>query len=167
MGSAILIPKVILFFLFLIQVAVHGKFWHINVDIIGDSQISLSSTDVDCPTASEIEDCDVIWSFSHSIQIETVQFSLDGQRGDFILISDLPLLFGDSVGNDTELPNDYGDLIASDSLTLMSWESNATSIRVLTKHGAFIHYHKEKRNGNPPEGRDSSFRILIQNLGNF
>jgi hypothetical protein len=128
-----------------------------------DGSISLLSSDFGYPDNEEA--VDVIWAFSHSIALETVSFGLDGQKGDFLLISDLPLLYGEYLRNETVLPEDLHELIVSDSMTLMSWAANETKVHVLSQHGTFVLFHAEPKSPSNGVAFSEGFNITVRNLG--
>jgi hypothetical protein len=94
------------------------------------------------------------------------EFQLDGQSGDFLLVSDLPLTFEESFeeyNNTEETPPFLADSIVTSHGVLASWElQEGATFKVLSKYGSFLYFHAEKvsRGSFPFKG----FNITIKDL---
>ncbi len=91
---------------------------------------------------------DVVWLFTHSIRLNINQFHLNGHSGDFVLISDLPLLDAGDFKEMNETDDGYVDKLAKSIVTdqglLLSWKVNKT-IEVINEHGTFVLFHAEAK----------------------
>ncbi|ODN01765.1 hypothetical protein Ocin01_04912 [Orchesella cincta] len=123
----------------------------------------LKSSDFKYPTNNET--LDVVWLFDHSIRLKVNDFHLDGHSGDFVLISDLPLLYADDFVNGTSDESYVSDLarsILTNQGLLLSWKVNKT-IEAVNPRGTFVLFHTE---ANVPGSTASfeGFDIEVVNL---
>ncbi|CAL8141975.1 unnamed protein product [Orchesella dallaii] len=105
----------------------------------------LLSSDFNYPTNPTI--LDVVWLFDHSVKLIINDFHLNGHNGDFVLISDLPLLYAEEFINSTSEDDDsYVSKLANSIVTnqglLLSWKVNKT-IQAVNERGTFVLFHAE------------------------
>ncbi|OXA55264.1 uncharacterized protein LOC110848680 [Folsomia candida] len=118
---------------------------------------------------SEFEGIDVIWRFRHSIQLEINELQMDGQSGDFLLISDLPLTFEDyfdEYSGTDDMPTDLlpHSIVTSQGL-LLSWELQPGSkFQILSKYGTFVYFHAEGSVPSRGSFEYKGFNITVTNL---
>lgn len=91
---------------------------------------------------------DVVWLFTHSIQLNINEFHLNGHSGDFVLISDLPLLNPEDFLAMNGAEDNYVEKLARSIVTdqglLLSWKINKT-IEVINPSGTFVLFHAEAK----------------------
>lgn len=121
----------------------------------------------DFPLIGNTESIDVLWLFDHSVRLSLNKFHLNGHAGDFVLVSDQPLLKPDLFQNGTS-EDVYIDNLANSILTdqglLISWKTNKT-IEAVNRKGTFVLFHSEPK--DPAwTGKFDGFEIVVQNYGN-
>jgi len=110
--------------------------------IIRNFQDQLLSSEFDYPNNEQR--IDVIWSLDHSIQLDINTFQLDGQNGDFLLVSELPLMYEEYLNGTVLTGEIFNKVFMSSQALLLSWTVNET-IQALSEHGTFIYFHAEPR----------------------
>lgn len=110
---------------------------------------------------------DVVWLFNHSIRLNINDFHLNGHSGDFVLISDLPLLdehdFKEMHGAEEGYVDKLAKSIVTDQGLLLSWKVNKT-IEVINERGTFVLFHAEAK--EPDWQADfKGFNIQVINYG--
>jgi len=85
---------------------------------------------------------DLLWKFSQDIEIRVIKFAVDGQKGDFVLISKHAF---PSMEENVTL-DDFLDLLPIDETILLSWDTEVdtlTRVAVGSSKGAFIYFHAQ------------------------
>lgn len=136
---------------------------------IFENQYRLRSEDFGYPYNNDT--INVVWQFSHSISLDIEDLHLNGHFGDFLLVSEYPLVEAEQFENCSSgscgdsLVEDLANSIVTNQGILLSWKVSK-QIEAINKDGTFVLFHAEGKDENstfPFQG----FDINVENYGEF